>query len=87
MEIFVSSRKPSSAYVLSVWNALNNGGTVSIRARGRAIANGVTVVERVKKLFPAVKVNNISIGSDELTKDGKTVKKVSYININLNLSR
>jgi DNA-binding protein Alba len=78
-------RKPAMNYVLACITLFHGGAKeVSVKARGRAISLAVDVVEIVRHRFlPGVKVQNISIGTEQIqiVEEGRTSLNVSTIEI------
>jgi len=72
-------------YVLAVVTQFNNGAKeVYIKARGKAISRAVDVAEIVRNRFLSdVKVDKISINTEELDSEDGTKTKVSVIEIKL----
>ncbi len=82
--VFVGS-KPVMNYVLATLTQLNEGvSKVVIKARGKAISRAVDVAEIVRNRFmPNVKVDGISIDTEELDSEQGRVVNVSTIEIEL----
>ncbi len=78
-------KKGTMSYVLAVVTQVNQGANeINIKARGRAISRAVDVAEIVKNKFvKELKVNNISIATEEIATDEGTPLKVSSIEIKL----
>jgi len=79
-------RKPVLNYVLACMTLFKSGQEeVIIKARGRSISTAVDVVEVTRKRFmPDLKVADISIGTEELTSQGRPgPTNVSTIEIKL----
>ncbi len=78
-------KKPAMSYVLAVVTQFNNGAkSVKIKARGNTISRAVDVAEISRnKFLQDVKVENISINSEELQNEDGTKSKVSTIEITL----
>jgi DNA-binding protein len=80
-------RKPVMNYVLACITLFHGGAEeINVKARGMAIGRAVDVVEIVRRRFlPDVKVNNISIGTEQMvpTEEGGTPMNVSTIEITL----
>jgi DNA-binding protein len=76
-------KKPAMNYVLAVVTQFNNGAkNVRIKARGNTISRAVDVAEISRNRFlQDVKVENISINSEELQNEDGTKSKVSTIEI------
>src|SRR5271157_2466153 len=78
-------KKPVMNYVLAVVTQFNNGAKmVRIKARGNTISRAVDVAEISRNRFVQdAKVNNIAIGSEEISNEDGTKSKVSSIEITL----
>lgn len=78
-------KKPAMSYVLAVVTQFNNGAkNVKIKARGNTISRAVDVAEISRnKFLQDVRVENISISSEELQNEDGTKSKVSTIEITL----
>ncbi len=83
--VVLVGKKPPMNYVLAVVTQFNNGvKSVKIRARGNSISRAVDVAEISRNRFVTdVKVNNIAIGSEEISNEDGTKSKVSSIEITL----
>ena len=83
--VFVG-KKGVMNYVMAVMTQFNQGiGTVSVKARGRAISRAVDVAEILKnKFLGEVKVRSIDIQTEELDNMDGTRSKGSAIEIKLN---
>ena len=83
--VVLVGKKPPMNYVLAVVTQFNNGvKTVKIRARGNSISRAVDVAEISRNRFVTdAKVNNIAIGSEEISNEDGTKSKVSSIEITL----
>lgn len=83
--VVLIGKKPPMNYVLAVVTQFNNGArSVKVRARGNAISRAVDVAEISRNRFVTdVKVNNIAIGSEEISNEDGTKSKVSSIEITL----
>lgn len=83
--VVLIGKKPPMNYVLAVVTQFNNGvKSVKIRARGNAISRAVDVAEISRNRFVTdVKVNDIEIGSEEISNEDGTKSKVSSIEITL----
>ena len=81
-------RKPVMSYVLAVITHFNSSDTkdVVLKARGMAITTAVDVAEIVRRRFlDKLTVDNITIGTEELTvEDGRT-RAVSFMEITLKM--
>ncbi len=79
--VFVG-KKPLMNYVSAVITQFLSGTKkVHVKARGRFISRAVDVVEALRnKFLPNVKVENINIDTEELQREGKTLR-VSTIDI------
>ena len=78
-------RKPVMAYCLAVMTALRNeGGEVTLMARGRATSKAVDVAEVVRNQFvPSLVVNEVSIDTEQLEGEDGRPRNVSNITIAL----
>ncbi len=80
-------KKPIMNYVLACITLFHAGAKeVSVKARGKAIARAIDVVEVVRRRFlPDVKVKRIGIGTDQLAaqEEGSALTNVSTIEITL----
>lgn len=75
-------RKPVMNYCLSVISSFQNGNSVTLKARGRAISTAVDVVEVTRNRFMEdLEVEKIEIGTEALTSDEGTTRNVSTITI------
>jgi DNA-binding protein Alba len=76
-------KKGLMSYVLAAITQFNQGSaTVSIKARGKSISRAVDVAEVLRNKFMSeVKVQNISIQTEELPNEDGTKSKVSSIDI------
>ena len=79
-------KKPVMSYVLACLIPIQQGQKVTVKARGRAIGRAVDVVQVLKNRFVKdLKVDNISIGTEEVTgQDGRTLN-VSTIEIRVSM--
>jgi DNA-binding protein len=79
-------RKPLSRYVLACLFALQQNGSVEVKARGRAIAKAIGVVQVLREgLVKGLEVDHVDIGTERLQgKDGREIR-VSSISIRLSL--
>jgi DNA-binding protein len=81
--VYVGS-KPVMNYVLAVTTQLNNSKEVVLKSRGQAISRAVDAAEIVRNRFmPGVKVKNINISTEELTREDGTTMNVSAMEITL----
>ncbi len=82
--VFVG-KKGTMAYVLAVVTQMNMGAKeVLIKARGKAISRAVDVAEIVKNKFVTdIKINGITISTEEIQSDDGNPLKVSAIEIKL----
>ncbi|MBD3389881.1 DNA-binding protein Alba [Candidatus Micrarchaeota archaeon] len=82
--VFVG-KKGVMGYVLAVVTQFNNGApSVLIKARGKLISRAVDVAEIVRNRFlPEIKVEDITIKTEELTSEDGSMSKVSAIEITL----
>ncbi|MFX1519556.1 MAG: DNA-binding protein Alba [Promethearchaeota archaeon] len=79
-------RKPVMNYVLAVVTQLNQGyDNCILKARGRSISKAVDVAEIVRQRFMVdiVNIDNIVIGSEEITDEGNRTRSVSTMEITL----
>lgn len=82
--IFVG-KKPTMAYVLAVMTQFSDGtNNVHIKARGRSISLAVDVAEVVRNKFMQSIKSDVSIGTDEVTREDGGKINVSTIDIALN---
>ncbi len=81
--IIYIGQKPVMNYVLAVVTQFNNGSDeVAIKARGRAISKAVDTAEVVRnKFLTDVKIKEIKIGTEELTRGEGEMINVSSIEI------
>jgi DNA-binding protein len=79
-------RKPLSRYVLACLFALQQNGSVEVKARGRAIPKAIGAVQVLREgLVRGLEVESVDIGTERLQmKDGREVK-VSTISIRVSL--
>ncbi|NOZ58131.1 MAG: DNA-binding protein Alba [Euryarchaeota archaeon] len=76
--------KPVMNYVLAVTTQLNTANEVTIKARGQAISRAVDTAEIVRNRFmPEVKVKNIEIGTETITREDGSTINVSSMEITL----
>jgi DNA-binding protein len=82
----IVGRKPVSSYVLACLHALQQNGSVEVRARGRAIPKAIGAVQVLREgLVKGLEVESVDIGTERLQgKDGKEIR-VSSISIRLSL--
>lgn len=82
--VYVGS-KPAMSYVLAVVTQFNEGqDLVHVKARGKAISSAVDVAEIVRDRFvEEAKIEDISIGTDEIETDEGDEINVSSIQIDL----
>jgi DNA-binding protein Alba len=81
-------RKPVMNYVLAIITYFNSADAteVTLKARGRAITTAVDVAEITRRRFlEKVKVDDITIGTEELPGEGGRTRAVSTIEIKLTL--
>jgi DNA-binding protein len=85
--VFIGT-KPVMNYVLAVITQFNEGaGTVTLKARGKAISRAVDVAEILRNRFlQGLTVQNISIGTEEVKGESGTAH-VSTIEIELGKSK
>jgi len=76
-------KKGAMSYVLAAITQFNQGSaTVLLKARGKAISHAVDVAEILRnKFMTEVKIQNISIQTEELSNEDGTKSKVSAIEI------
>ena len=79
-------RKPVSSYVLACLHALQQNGSVEVKARGRAIPKAIGAVQVLREgLVKGLEVESVDIGTERLQgKDGREIR-VSSISIRLSL--
>jgi DNA-binding protein Alba len=79
-------KKPLSRYVLACLFALQQNGSVEVKARGRAIPKVIGAVQVLREgLVRGLEVESVDIGTERLQgKDGREVK-VSTISIRVSL--
>jgi len=79
-------RKPLLYYVLACLHALQQNGSVEVKARGRAIPKAIGAVQVLREgLVKGLEVEYVDIGTERLQgKDGREVK-VSTISIRVSL--
>jgi DNA-binding protein len=84
--IVMVGRKPVSSYVLACLHALQQNGSVEVRARGRAIPKAIGVVQVLREgLVKGLEVKSVDIGTERLQgKNGREIR-VSSILIRLSL--
>jgi DNA-binding protein len=79
-------RKPVMSYVLAVITYLNtpDAKEVVLKARGRAITTAVDAAEITRRRFmEKIKIDKISIGTEEFTEQDGRTRAVSTIEITL----
>jgi DNA-binding protein Alba len=80
-------KKPPMNYVLACITLFHSGAKqVNVKARGKAIARAIDVVEIVRRKFlPDLKVKAIGIGTDQVTpqEGGEGLTNVSTIEITI----
>jgi DNA-binding protein len=79
-------RKPTMSYVLAVITSFNSSDTkeVTLKARGRAITTAVDTAEIVNNRFMKdLKVDGITIGTEEIQQEEGGTRNVSTIEIKL----
>ena len=82
-------QKPTMNYVLAVITNFNSSDTkeVTLKARGRAISRAVDVAEIVNRRFMKdLKVNAITIGTEEIQQQEGGTRNISTIEIGLGRS-
>jgi DNA-binding protein len=79
-------KKPLSRYVLACLFALQQNGSVEVKARGRAIPKAIGAVQVPREgLVKDLEVESVDIGTERLQgKDGREIR-VSSISIRLSL--
>jgi DNA-binding protein Alba len=79
-------RKPVSIYDLACFQALQQNGSVEVRARGRAIPKAIGAVQVLREgLVKGLEVESVDVGTERLQdKDGREIR-VSSISIRLSL--
>ena len=84
--IVLVGRKPISSYVIACYRALQQNGSVEVRARGRAIPKAIGAVQVLREgLMKGLEVEYVDVGTKRLQgKDGREVR-VSTISIRLPL--
>jgi len=82
----IVGKKPVSSYVLACLHALQQNGSVEVKARGRAISKAIGVVEVLREgLVKDLEIKHMDIGTERLQgKDGREVR-VSSISIRVSL--
>lgn len=81
-------KKPVMSYVLAVITHFNSSGAkdVVLKARGMSITTAVDVAEIVRRRFmDKLQVENIKIGTEELTGEDGRARAVSFMEISLKL--
>jgi len=80
--VYIGS-KPIMNYCIAVITSLHErGGSVAVKARGRAISTAVDVVEMTRSMFlKDLTVEGIEIGSEELASPDGRMRNVSTITI------
>jgi DNA-binding protein len=79
-------RKPVMSYVLAVITSYNSSDTkdVTLKARGRSMTTAVDVAEIVRRRFMKdLKINKITIGTEELQQEEGGTRNVSTMEIML----
>ena len=78
-------KKPLMSYVLACLTSFQSGSNeLVIKARGRAISRAVDVVQVVqRRFFKDLKVNDIKIGTEQVTGENNVTLNVSTIEISL----
>ncbi|MCX8182446.1 MAG: DNA/RNA-binding protein AlbA [Candidatus Methanomethyliaceae archaeon] len=81
-DVILVGKKPVMSYAMAALMQLTNSGTITIKARGRAISRAVDVAEVVSKRFLSgnAVVKSVSIGTETV---GDPPKNVSIIEIKL----
>jgi DNA-binding protein len=80
--VYIGS-KPLMNYCIAIVSSLQEkGGTVAVKARGRAISTAVDVVEVTRSRFlKDITVEDIEIGTEELESTDGRMRNVSSITI------
>ena len=80
--VYIGS-KPIMNYCMAIITSLHErGGTIAVKARGRAISTAVDVVEMTRSMFlKDLTVEGIEIGSEELASPDGRMRNVSTITI------
>lgn len=78
-------RKPVMNYVVACLTFFNTGADkVVVKARGRAISRAVDTVELLRRAFVKnVKIENIEIGTEEITRENDRKSNVSTMEVTL----
>jgi len=79
-------RKPPMSYVLAVLTgfSVTKGDEIVLKARGRAISTAVDVAEISRRRFvKGLEVSDITIGTEEMTRESGETRGVSTIEITL----
>jgi len=78
-------RKPVMNYVVACLTFFNSGADkVIVKARGRAISRAVDTVELLRRAFVKnIKIENIEIGTEEITREDDRKSNVSTMEITL----
>ena len=82
-------RKPPMSYVLAVLTGFSatNTDEIVLKARGRAISTAVDVAEIARRRFvKGLEVSDITIGTENMTREGGETRGVSTIEITLKQS-
>jgi len=82
-------RKPPMSYVLAVLTGFSATKTdeIVLKARGRAISTAVDVAEIARRRFvKGLEVSDITIGTENMTREGGETRGVSTIEITLKQS-
>jgi len=82
-------RKPPMSYVLAVLTGFSatKSDEIVLKARGRAISTAVDVAEISRRRFvKGLEVSNITIGTENLAREGGETRGVSTIEITLKQS-
>lgn len=85
MSIVYIGKKPIMNYVVATMTVLNsreNTGKVVLKARGQAITQLVNVVEILRnKFLRDIKIDDITIGTEELEGNDDQLRRVSVMEI------
>lgn len=83
-------RKPPMSYVLAVLTGFSatKSDEIVLKARGRAISTAVDVAEISRRRFvKGLEVSDITIGTENMTREGGETRGVSTIEITLKQSK
>jgi len=86
--VYIGSQKPAMSYVLATLTCLNNSPRVFLKARGAAISHAVDVAQiTVNRFAQGVKVERITLDTEELQSEKGGMRNVSTILIELDGSK